>query len=74
MSYLDTLIELKVKVESSDFLLNHKILLIDLIEKERSRSSAKEDAFVYFYTNILKTTDIFDFSSVVILKKEDQPD
>lgn len=37
MSYLDTLIEMKDKVEaSSDLQANHKIILIQLIENERA--------------------------------------
>lgn len=66
MSYLDTLIEMQDELkQSSDISTNHKLLLIGFIEKERSLDYAEEDSFVYFYSNILKSADIFDFSSVL---------
>lgn len=62
MSYLDTLLETKRNVEaSSDFQANQKIILIELIEKERALKNAEEDAFKYLYKNITSTEDIFDF-------------
>ncbi|EHK0062301.1 hypothetical protein KB996_003221 [Vibrio parahaemolyticus] len=64
MSYLDTLIEMKDKVEaSSDLQANHKIILIQLIENERAVKNAEEDPFDYFYKNISSREDIFDFQS-----------
>ncbi|MBY8268713.1 hypothetical protein KW521_04990 [Vibrio fluvialis] len=64
MSYLDTLIEMKDKVEaSSDLQANHKIILIQLIENERAVKNAEEDPFSYFYKNISSREDIFDFQS-----------
>ena len=66
MSYLDTLIEMQNEVkESNDISRNHKLLLIGFIEKERSLDSANTDSFIYFYSNVIKNADIFNFSSVL---------
>jgi len=65
MGYLDTLLEMESNVKASDFPVNHKINLIDLIEKERALTEALQDTFVYFYTDILGAADMFDFSSVL---------
>ncbi|EOX4447585.1 hypothetical protein ACK6W9_002544 [Vibrio alginolyticus] len=64
MSYLDTLLETKSDVEaSSDFQVNQKIILIELIEKERALKKAEEDAFKYLYKNITSRDDIFDYQA-----------
>lgn len=70
MSYLETLIQLKDAVGSSNLQPNHKIILIDLVEKQRSSSSAKKEPFVYFYKNILKNEHIFEFSKVLLTYDE----
>lgn len=64
MSYIDSLIELKDEVSSSDFKPNQKILLINLIEREKLIQTANEEPFVFFYTNVLKRDSVFDFSSI----------
>lgn len=64
MSYLDTLLETKSDVEaSSDFQANQKIILIELIEKERALNIAEEDTFKYLYKNIALREDIFDYQA-----------
>ncbi len=65
MSYLDTLADMKNAVTSSDLRASHKILLIELVDRESYGYQADQDAFVYFYQNILQGIDIFDFSSVL---------
>ncbi len=66
MGYLDTLVKMQDSVGiNKDFLPSHKVLMIELIEKEKSLKLAEENAFVYFYTNILEAAEIFDFSSVL---------
>jgi hypothetical protein len=64
MSYLDTIIETRDSIKaSSDVPSNHKLLLIELIEKERMLTEAKEDSFYYFYSDVASRQDIFDFKT-----------
>jgi hypothetical protein len=66
MGYLDTLIETEENVNNSaDLPANNKIILIELIEKEANLNQAQQDTFLYFYTDILGTENIFDFSGVL---------
>jgi hypothetical protein len=64
MSYLDTIIESKTTIEaSSDVPVNQKLLLIELIEEKRIRIEAKADSFHYVYSDIVSSSDIFDFKT-----------
>ncbi|MGF1803299.1 hypothetical protein L4D11_21865 [Vibrio gigantis] len=64
MSYLDTLLETKNNVEASlDIQANQKLILIELIEKERALQVADEDTFRYLYKNIASREDIFDYQT-----------
>jgi len=66
MSYLDTLIESKKSVEdSSDVPNNHKLVLIELIEKAHSLEVTSDDPFFYFYSDVTNREDIFEFKSVL---------
>ncbi|WP_305462978.1 hypothetical protein [Photobacterium leiognathi] len=62
MSYIDTLIETKKDVEnSSDLKPNQKLIILNLIEKERAIKEAEKDSFVYLFKNITSRDDVFDF-------------
>ena len=64
MSYLNTLIESKASIEaSSDVPINEKILLIELIEEKRIQIEAKADTFHYLYSDIVSSSDIFDYKA-----------
>lgn len=66
MSYLETLIETRNSVESSEGMpTNHKLILIELIEKEQSFEQANDDAFRYFYSDVIGSDDVFDFESIL---------
>lgn len=65
MGYLDTLKEIEDNVSASAMPVNHKIILVELIDKERSFTVANEDAFVYFYQNVLQSEDVFNYSDVL---------
>ncbi len=64
MSYLDTLLDTRNSIEaSSDIESNHKLIVINLIEKERSITAAKEDPFYYFFTDVTSRQKVFNFKS-----------
>jgi hypothetical protein len=64
MSYLDTLIETKNNIEAStDISANHKLIVINLIEEKRKLTTAKEDPFYYFFTDVTSRQNIFDFKT-----------
>ena len=65
MGYVDTLLETRDNVNKSELPNNNKMILIDLIEKEVGLAKAQEDSFIYFYTDVLGISDIFDFSAVL---------
>jgi len=66
MSQIDTLIEMKQKVEKSkEFPANQTLLMIEMIQKREAEVNAEKDYFVYFYGNVLGSLDVFDFSNVL---------
>ena len=65
MGYLDTLKEIEDNVSASGIPANHKIILVGLIDRERSFTTANEDAFVYFYKNVLQSEDVFNYSDIL---------
>jgi hypothetical protein len=66
LSLLDTLIETKNNVENGiELPINQRILLIDLIGEKQAEVQISEDAFRYFYSDVIATNDVFDFESVL---------
>jgi len=65
MSYLDMLQEIESNLSAAEIPVNHKIILVDLISRERSFINANKDSFLYFYRNVIQAEDVFNYSGVL---------
>jgi hypothetical protein len=68
MSYLETLIELEKSVTTSEFSINHKMIMIGLIGKEQKIENIKINPIKYFYEDVTSKSYSFDFASVLSLE------
>jgi hypothetical protein len=66
MSYLDTLIDTKNNVENGiELPVNQKLIIIELIESRQVLEHAKDDALLYFYSDVISSEEVFDYASVL---------
>ena len=66
MSYLDSLLETKDDIEEDKPLqVNQKLILIEMIEKERVQVLIESEPFRYFYEDVTSLDDMFNFEEIL---------
>ncbi len=70
MSLIDTLLEIEENINlTSDFRPNQKIILFNLIAKEKKEQLSSRNPFDYFFKDVTKLVQIFDFSNALSLEE-----
>jgi hypothetical protein len=66
MDYLDTLKNITDSVnDSKEFIVSHKLIMLDLISREEENVTISQDVFIYFYEDVINSKLKVDFKTAL---------